>query len=27
LGQTGQGLHLAIVSDVQTHWWAPSMVF
>jgi hypothetical protein len=27
LGQAGQGFHLAIVSDVQTHRRAPSRVF
>src|SRR5467141_2988008 len=27
LGQAGQGFHLAIVSHLQTHRWAPSMVF
>jgi hypothetical protein len=27
LGQAGQGFHLAIVSDLQTHRRAPSIVF
>jgi hypothetical protein len=27
LGQAGQGFQLAIVSDLQPHRWAPSMVF
>ena len=27
VGQARQGFHLAIVSHVQTHRWAPSMVF
>jgi hypothetical protein len=26
-GQAGQGFHLAIVSDLQTHQQAPSRVF
>src|SRR5262244_1925694 len=27
LGQSGQGFHLTVVSDLQPHRWAPSMTF
>jgi hypothetical protein len=27
LGQAGQSFHLTIVSDLQSHRWAPSKVF
>lgn len=27
LGQTGEGLHLTVVSDEETHRLAPSMAF